>query len=301
MTSTLYQGPNVQNETFIAEPGIYKVECWGAKGYGTYGGCGAYVAGTIKIERRMELYIYVGGIGQKNYNGHAFNGGGKSQVGGGGGSDVRLISGEWNDFNSLKSRIIVAGGGGGYDTGAFVDKAGAGGEIEGLPSDKGYGMGGTQTKGGDGGGSGEFGCGGSNDRLDNEGTNDGNGAGGGGYFGGGASKDSIYYSGGGGSSFISGHKNCNAISNSSSSVRNMIPTNQSIHYSGLKFYNTIMLSGNKPMISPTGTEVTGNCDYGAVKITTISIIYQNPTCKQGIIIIERKSFLFMIICCLFKK
>ncbi|MFR6022531.1 MAG: glycine rich domain-containing protein [Clostridia bacterium] len=30
---------------------------------------------------------------------------------GGGATDIRLVSGEWNDFESLKSRIMVAGGG----------------------------------------------------------------------------------------------------------------------------------------------------------------------------------------------
>ena len=50
-----------------------------------------------------------------------FNGGGGYSSGytdfnnctGGGATDIRLASGNWNDFNSLKSRIMVAAGGGG--------------------------------------------------------------------------------------------------------------------------------------------------------------------------------------------
>ena len=148
MTSYLFQSPNVKNESFIAEPGFYQIECWGAQGFDSnYGGCGAYVSGTIKIQQQTKFYIYVGGIGQQNFDGNAFNGGGKSQRGGGGGSDVRLIGGDWNDFESLKSRIIVAGGGGGYDTDtAYYDHGGAGGELEGLPSEHNHGKVGRKQK-----------------------------------------------------------------------------------------------------------------------------------------------------------
>ncbi len=68
------------------------------------------------------MYIYVG----ECYNGAketmCYNGGGSggySTVGietgtnGGGATDIRLLNGNWNDFESLKSRIMVAGGGGG--------------------------------------------------------------------------------------------------------------------------------------------------------------------------------------------
>ena len=285
MTVSIYQSPAVKNATFIAEPGFYKIECWGARGFNAnYGGCGAYVTGTIKIQKRTELYVFVGAVGEDQYNGNAFNGGGKSQRGGGGASDVRLVNGDWNDFESLKSRIIVAAGGGGFDSGpnTEIDKGGAGGELEGLPSSLNHGKGGTQTKGGNGNGNGNgvFGCGGSNNNLANSGANDSNGAGGGGYFGGGASDVIVSYGGGGGSSFISGHSGCNAISEKSSSIDDIIPTNQPIHYSGMQFFNTEMISGDQTMISLTGTSEKGHCEGGAVKITTINLIYSLYSCKR---------------------
>jgi hypothetical protein len=66
------------------------------------------------------LYLYLGGQATDTTSA-TFNGGGKGgrdtefsyvsyATAGGGASDVRLISGEWNDGAGLKSRIMVAGG-----------------------------------------------------------------------------------------------------------------------------------------------------------------------------------------------
>jgi len=123
--------------------GIYELEAWGASGGGATSnsrkGYGGYTAGEIKLLQNDTLYIYLGEHGNIDLveNPATFNGGGLGKSGhtkhsdalcadpddieyieyktgsGGGASDFRLISGNWNDTNSLESRILVAGGGGG--------------------------------------------------------------------------------------------------------------------------------------------------------------------------------------------
>ena len=126
--------------------GNYKVELWGAQGGSisgvaynsdgsirnnnlTYiGGKGAYTAGLINLNKNKILYVYVGGsplqinttlVSDGNHVG-GFNGGESITSGqeiygapGGGATDIRLSNGNWNEFSSLKSRIMVAAGGGG--------------------------------------------------------------------------------------------------------------------------------------------------------------------------------------------
>ena len=118
---------------------IATMECWGAEGgpiINTYthykGGCGGYVKGTISLPSNLNLYVYVGGAGTKNGETRTFNGGGRCAAtddgcaSGGGATDIRLRSGNWNDFNSLLSRIIVAGGGAGAER---TNPAGAAGGL----------------------------------------------------------------------------------------------------------------------------------------------------------------------------
>ena len=108
-------------------PGKYKFEAWGAAGY--YSVCskveyspgnGGYTSGFLTLKQYKTIYVYVGESGQ--FNNGVFNGikydeymsGGYH--GGGGATDFRLEKGEnWYDFSSLKSRIMVAAGGGGSD------------------------------------------------------------------------------------------------------------------------------------------------------------------------------------------
>ena len=279
----------------------FKVECWGASGGNAYigkdysghptsdsnivyGGKGGYVSGETILTSSLSIYIYVGQTGEETIN-NTFNGGGSAattynSLSGGGATDVRLTNGDWNNFNSLKSRIIVAGGGGGsqhYNAGCN------GGNSGGLFGADGYysfyssenhspyttAKGGTQTQGGKAGFGancvsydGRFGMGG-NSNSENHG-----GGGGGGYYGGGGGghNSGIVGSGAGGSSFISGHTGCNAISSSSTSS-NIIHTGQPNHYSGYVFTNTVMKAGNETMPSPTeGTEM-GHRGNGYCKIT----------------------------------
>uniref|UniRef100_UPI00203FB633 glycine rich domain-containing protein n=1 Tax=Odoribacter lunatus TaxID=2941335 RepID=UPI00203FB633 len=211
---------------------------------------------------------------------------------GGGATDIRLIKGEWNDFNSLKSRIMVAGGGGGSDYFAsYGSNGGAAGGLNGYDGNyyrnKGsnsytIARGGSQTSGGKGGigvskgKSGSFGMGGCRTEYSNNGSY---GSGGGsGYYGGGYGHYNHYVagSGAGGSSFISGHNGCDAINSAGSH------TGQSVHYSGLSFTNTVMIDGTgyqwttvkgsyvgMPNFSGTGT-MTGNTGHGQVRITPLN-------------------------------
>lgn len=297
--------------------GTYKIELWGASG-GTQRqrdvlNNGAYVSGNIDLNKVDKLFVYTGSVGVSWEYGHnysLFNGGGKCYFtlekgnggSGGGATDVRLIGGDWDDFNSLKSRIMVAAGGGGL---GYIDNvAGAAGGLVGYDSvilpesnfkEDPIGLGGTQTSGvswnipfpieapqmnpsG-------FGFGGNS-----SGNWDGGGAGGSGYFGG---SGGIVNSGGGGSSFISGHAGCVAISEDSEetaikqkTVNGEVCTDNSKsiecskHYSGKVFTNTVMIDGKgykwttekesnstgMPKYLGYGTE-TGHNGNGNAKIT----------------------------------
>ena len=273
------------------------MECWGAQG-GTLnrdnilGGNGGYVFGKLSVNSATIFYVYVGQVGSNPdfstsyYSPISFNGGGqvlhlekktggkKDDVGssGGGATDIRLTNGTWDNFNSLKSRIMIAGGGGGsgyHSSAAYLP--GVGGGLNGQDA---YGSriwtfagtGGGQTHGG-------IGYDGSSTYVDMNGVlgkggkgygeYDGGGGGGGGYYGG---SGGVVDSGSGGSSFISGHTGCNAISSSSTST-NIVHTGQPNHYSGYVFTNTVMKAGNEVMPSPTGGTETGHSGNGYCKIT----------------------------------
>ena len=257
-------------------PGIYQFECWGAQGItGSLthqGGKGAYVKGVLKNKVTRNFYLFVGEYGKLGYAQHVFNGGGPGQFTGGGATDIRLKNGAWDDFESLKSRIIVAAGGGGPDT---SENGGSGGTINGISSK--HGEGGFQTKGGTGISEGKFGKGGGLSTT----STAGNGGGGGGYYGGGSSNVTNNYAGGGGSSFISGHPGCDAISKES--TENPIThTGQPIHYSGLSFTRTKMIDGDSLMPSPTeSTEEVGHKNNGFIIITPLTKLNE-CTCYRRI-------------------
>lgn len=110
--------------------GYYQIECWGAGNRKESSKeKGGYTKGRIKLKRGTKLYLYVGESEVTAYEKalplrqsySTFNGGGKGifynnyyrTASGSGASDVRLLAGNWNDKESLKSRIMVAGGAGG--------------------------------------------------------------------------------------------------------------------------------------------------------------------------------------------
>ena len=301
--------------------GYYKIEAWGAQG-GNAGGKGAYTYGEIYLEKGTNLYIQVGGQGSNNPAGvfqaaaGGYNGGGSTQGQaccsgaprtfgtGGGATDIRLSSGTWNDDASLKSRVMVAAGGGGrFTQGSSTGTGGAGGALNGLPgsgdfADYCVGLGATQTAAGiisttgtycdatnnagytDSGKSfGGFGYGGAH------GTDGNNATGGGsGYYGG--SSSGHIASAGGGSSYISGYAGCVAISSASSLTPKSGCTDGttniecSYHYSGKIFQNAKMVAGNEKMPNHDGTgTITGNSGNGYAKITYCG--YDQSSCNSN--------------------
>ena len=104
-TEGSYTGDEVDStgrEYIAPNNGWYKIELWGA---GSGSGLGSYVSGVMYMKANDYLYIYVGAKGGSS---NTFNSGSK----GGGATDVRLVNGEWNSDESLKTRIMVAAGGG---------------------------------------------------------------------------------------------------------------------------------------------------------------------------------------------
>ncbi|HGT1577218.1 TPA: glycine rich domain-containing protein [Clostridioides difficile] len=192
----------------VLPPGKYLLECWGAAGGG---GCkitdtnlrskGGYSKGELILKKETALYVYTG---EKGSNYSPFNGGGRAMMheglsngetlycNGGGATDIRLVEGNWDNEQSLLSRIIVAGGGGRNN---FETKGGDGGGDAGSDGSKADSKG-TQTNGGKGqvGLDGSFGKGGS---AVSASSGENYGGGGGGWYGGGSG-----YNAGGGSGYV---------------------------------------------------------------------------------------------------
>ena len=125
--------------------GTYKLECWGAQGGNgctdnSYtGGKGGYSIGTISLNTKITLYIYVGGRGVSSeasgsgaIRAGGFKGGGSGRdwsstnhggSGGGGATDIRI------NQDSFYARVIVAGGGGGASDDG---NGGSGGGVSGI-------------------------------------------------------------------------------------------------------------------------------------------------------------------------
>ncbi len=121
----------------FGQSGWYKIELWGASGGSTdtkSGGKGAYTSGLIYLTDNQKLYFYIGGTTNSTAGGA--NGGGTGAgtgKGGGGATDVRTLSGEWNNTDSLKTRIMVAAGGGGADGFNGGADGGDAGALIGMP------------------------------------------------------------------------------------------------------------------------------------------------------------------------
>ncbi|EAX91370.1 hypothetical protein TVAG_311210 [Trichomonas vaginalis G3] len=195
---------------------------------------------------------------------------------GGGATDIRLRyydinHANFNDYTlnkSIESRIIVAGSGGGGNSGdwhRYGELDGfAGGDItavDNLP----YTHGGTQI-------SGILGIG--MDGITSSENQGGTGGCGSGYRGGyqnfpDLKVDGIFHVGGtGGSSYISGHPGCVSPSASENTPIEL----RSIHGSGIMFTNTQMISGKDLMPSPfNNTFIRGNVGNGYCRITVLYI------------------------------
>lgn len=264
-TEWTFDYTGAEQEFTVPCDGNYKIEAWGAQGgtssgYPDSGGMGAYVSGNLDIKRDKKLYIYVGSGRQSSVASYNGMDGVYGSVGSGGGAtDVRITNGVWSNFDSLKSRIIVAAGGGSYFNGGK-----AGGLVGYSGNCTRNGSGGTQISAGISAsnwhaafGKAGLGC-----------------AGGGGYYGGAGGADC----GAGGSSFISGHNGCDAIAENSTSS-NIIHTGQPNHYSGYVFTDTTMVDGagynwttvkGEQIGMPTHdgkSTMTGNEGNGYAKIT----------------------------------
>ena len=264
--------------------GSYTFECWGANGGGITvipGGVGGYCKGNLSISKDDKFYVYVGGVGYTNvtaesgYNEGGWNGGGVSSknksggpgAGGGGGTDIRLVQASstnatvWNSAASLRSRIMVAGGGGGTGLNSSHGMiAGCGGGLIGgtgthqtnteWQQSTWVSLGGTQTTAPRNTGNqpestwhaqGGFGYASQtrNPDLDWWG-----GGGGGGWYGG---QKGGGCGGAGGSSFISGHIGCNPVNTSTGAhIGAYTGSNTAFTtYNGktYRFTNTQMLDG----------------------------------------------------------
>ena len=282
----------------------YKVELWGAGGGSVEdgeGGKGGFVQGEITFNENKNLYLYNGGTTNDYSAGYNGGGGGGASTdgeytGGGGASDIRLLDGEWNNFDSLKSRIIIAAGGAG--TGKYINRPIVGGSGGGLIGYEGKIVscnidnihaipeGATQISGGIASYASISGGFGYAPTPVSYGT-----GGGAGYYGGGSGRSSNcnVSSGSGGSSFISGHSGCNAIGLTSNSD-NIVHTGQPNHYSGLTFINTVMIDGlgyqwydqkgtQTKMPKPTGGEYAlgvGHSGNGYARVTRLEDNY-TPT------------------------
>ena len=282
----------------VLPPGKYKFEAWGAAGYTNkpcsnspdyITGRGGYVKGVITFKNVQVIYVYVGETGRlgPTFNSHYED---IENLCGGGATDFRLVNAgkEWYDFESLKSRIMVAGGGGGSD----CMKAGDAGGLIGLNggSSSWWGniaTGGNQTSGGQPGITrnpdfnltkvpfpGRFGISGLGKCIENgDPTNfcDAGGSGGGGYYGGGGNTGDG--SGGGGSSYISGHEGCISILPNADDEFELQPSNDSFHYSSLFFTNTVLIGGNEsmPLFNSTEGTMIGNEGDGFARITYLSV------------------------------
>lgn len=265
----------------LEKAGVYKIEVWGAAGGGRelslnnssgLGGKGGYSVGVLNTPNPLNLYVYVGGVGNSSTSGEAlggFNGGGNGYAsletepgnGGGGATDIRI------EVDSLYARLIVAGGGGGggqdfNDSGGYgggmtagsgmangnILSTNAGATLRSPGSNATYGIGSSTNKG-DGGG------------------------GGGGYFGGGGTTQnkigSDCYSGGGGSGFIWNKANFEAgYTNNSITNGNWLLSKYYYLTSG------VTIAGNEEMPNyANNTTMIGNSNNGYARI--IPLILKN--------------------------
>ncbi len=138
--------PGVQTFTIPTTMG-YRIQAFGAQGYGPFGGRGASMAGDFTLTAGTVLKILVGQMGVLSANASA-----NFQYGGGGGSYVT---------NLANVPYVVAGGGGGSWAGSFGGLSDGTVTANGNPGTNGntMGIGGINGNGGSPGNSGDGGAG----------------------------------------------------------------------------------------------------------------------------------------------
>lgn len=97
--------------TFI-DSGSYRFSLWGAQGGNGDGGLGGFTSGVKTFSKGDVIYLNVGGTNGYN-GGGGYYGGRTDEYVGGGATDIRTLSftNSRDEYASLMSRIIVAGGG----------------------------------------------------------------------------------------------------------------------------------------------------------------------------------------------
>ena len=265
--------------------GFYRIELWGASGassigklFNNAGGKGGYVSGEFSNRARRKFYFHVGTAGktastETNTAGSGgYNGGIDGSVdtynqdcpsgGSGGATDMRIVSGTWDNQEGILNRIAVAGAGG--SAGCFKG-GGNGGSAGGLNGLKGSNNNDGTVAGGSFGQQ-TTGCEKGKGCKGNDG-NEAGGSGGSGYWGGygGSSGGSANGGGGGGggSSYISGYPDCTKLSSFS-------------------FESATIIAGNQNMSSPSGTNQyeVGHSGDGVVRITALFYIPLVASCQQ---------------------
>ncbi|MCL2002045.1 glycine-rich protein, partial [Candidatus Saccharibacteria bacterium] len=255
--------------------GYYQLETWGAQGGNAganAGGRGGYSTGTVYLAAGTQAWACVGGQGAQasrtpstpqpggaNGGGGAYrtdNGNGREVATGGGGTDIRL------NINSLYSRVIVAGGGGGASGNQWgTVPGGFGGGLTGGISTTAIGQpggGGTQTAGGTNSATGCDGAGAFGAAFNCVFSTAVNAAGGGGgWFGGGSGLP-----GGGGSGFV--HTSSNTPNSSTIGGQYLLGE---LH----QMFNTGMADGGSSgsMPAPNGGTQTGQSGNGYARITQL--------------------------------
>ena len=290
----------------------YSLECWGACCWQAIsntlvGGTGGYAKGTCTLPQNINLIVVCGGIGVNGHTGTSpspsgnraefyedggYNGGGYGQTGGGGATHIAteiINDGQLTNYSTSKNKVlIVAGGGGGYDSGdSGQPHAGCGGGSSGSD---GYGTtagtttvttrlggtGGTPSAGGSGlvvndsnrdqynlngeTTNGSFGKGGDFPLLKYGNSwnyyqpSDTGGGGGGGWYGGGCSRNNTSACGGGGSGYV----NADAI----------YPMSNSLLITARWQLNSSDTSGNSiPNPTAAAGVICGNMNHGYARIT----------------------------------
>ena len=293
-------GATGKYQKFVApKDGYYTVELWGAAGgmgmqdlLRMSGAAGGYTKGKVYLEAGDTLYLYAGTKGtmaefgySKQFGLGGWNGGadgasdpdatteGDSDngAGGGGATDIRWFGKDvtpseddlaWDSALGLASRVMVAGGGGGFGHRSGYNIGHHTGGYY-YSSTNGY----------------QFGKGQKGISY----SYTGSGGGGGGYWGGKAiNNGSSEGAGYGGTSYISGHLGGSiAIESATSTSWRKDSTGEAactdttvatditctLHYSGLVFTDTAMINGNSNMPDPSGGIMKGNNGDGVIRIT----------------------------------